>query len=121
MWRNGRRNGLKIRWAVNGPCRFESGYRHAQKMILRGRLVMISVNLSRNKPCVLTTWAASIRIPMEIRPFLVIALTSLCGLIVPVVNVRADVDPAMVDTWETSGVNANGPWKLIWDIRPDSS
>jgi protein subunit release factor B len=27
MWRNGRRNGLKIRWAVNGPCRFESGHR----------------------------------------------------------------------------------------------
>jgi hypothetical protein len=28
MWRNGRRNGLKIRWAVKGPCRFESGHRH---------------------------------------------------------------------------------------------
>ena len=27
MWRNGRRNGLKIRWAVTGPCRFESGHR----------------------------------------------------------------------------------------------
>ena len=27
MWRNGRRNGLKIRWAVIGPCRFESGHR----------------------------------------------------------------------------------------------
>ena len=27
MWRNGRRNGLKIRWAVKGPCRFESGHR----------------------------------------------------------------------------------------------
>jgi hypothetical protein len=29
MWRNGRRNGLKIRWAVKGPCRFESGHRHS--------------------------------------------------------------------------------------------
>ncbi len=28
MWRNGRRNGLKIRWAFKGPCRFESGHRH---------------------------------------------------------------------------------------------
>ncbi len=27
MWRNGRRNGLKIRWAITGPCRFESGHR----------------------------------------------------------------------------------------------
>jgi NAD(P)H-dependent FMN reductase len=27
MWRNGRRNGLKIRWAIKGPCRFESGHR----------------------------------------------------------------------------------------------
>src|SRR5467141_3154578 len=25
MWRNGRRNGLKIRLAIKGPCRFESG------------------------------------------------------------------------------------------------
>ena len=31
MWRNGRRNGLKIRWAVIGPCRFESGHRHRLK------------------------------------------------------------------------------------------
>jgi hypothetical protein len=31
MWRNGRRNGLKIRWAVKGPCRFESGHRHPLK------------------------------------------------------------------------------------------
>jgi TPR repeat protein len=58
---------------------------------------------------------------MEIRPFLVTVGTSLCGLILLVVNVRGDVDPAMVGTWETSGVNANGPWKLIWEIRPDSS
>ena len=29
MWRNGRRNGLKIRWALKGPCRFESGHRHS--------------------------------------------------------------------------------------------
>jgi len=33
----------------------------------------------------------------------------------------ADVDPAMVGTWETSGVNANGSWKLTWEIRSDSS
>ena len=32
MWRNGRRNGLKIRWAVKGPCRFESGHRHPLKL-----------------------------------------------------------------------------------------
>ena len=31
MWRNGRRNGLKIRWALTGPCRFESGHRHTLK------------------------------------------------------------------------------------------
>ena len=30
MWRNGRRNGLKIRWAVKGPCRFESGHRQIE-------------------------------------------------------------------------------------------
>ena len=29
MWRNGRRNGLKIRWAITGPCRFESGHRQS--------------------------------------------------------------------------------------------
>jgi hypothetical protein len=33
MWRNGRRNGLKIRWALKGPCRFESGHRHFQLRI----------------------------------------------------------------------------------------
>src|ERR1043166_8786916 len=121
MWRNGRRNGLKIRWAVNGPCRFESGHRHAQKTILRGKLIITFVESSQNERCVLTRWAASIRFPMEIRPFLVTVGTSLCGLILLVVNVRGDVDPARVGTWETSGVNANGPWKLIWEIRPDSS
>src|ERR1700730_3393012 len=31
MWRNGRRNGLKIRWALKGPCRFESGHRYPVK------------------------------------------------------------------------------------------
>jgi hypothetical protein len=31
MWRNGRRNGLKIRWAVTGPCRFESGHRQLKQ------------------------------------------------------------------------------------------
>jgi TPR repeat protein len=35
--------------------------------------------------------------------------------------VLADVDPAMVGSWEISGVNANGPWKLLWEIRGDSS
>jgi hypothetical protein len=34
MWRNGRRNGLKIRWAVKGPCRFESGHRQFQLRIM---------------------------------------------------------------------------------------
>jgi hypothetical protein len=28
MWRNGRRNRLKILWAVTGPCRVQSGHRH---------------------------------------------------------------------------------------------
>lgn len=27
-WRNGRRGGLKIRWELNYPCRFESDLRH---------------------------------------------------------------------------------------------
>ena len=30
MWWNGRHNGLKIRWAVKGPCRFESGHRQSE-------------------------------------------------------------------------------------------
>ena len=37
MWRNGRRNGLKIRWAVTGPCRFESGHRHPEKPFYEGK------------------------------------------------------------------------------------
>jgi hypothetical protein len=42
MWRNGRRNGLKIRWAVIGPCRFESGHRHRLKSrFSQGRFVKI--------------------------------------------------------------------------------
>ena len=41
MWRNGRRNGLKIRWAVKGPCRFESGHRHPPKAILRVKTAQI--------------------------------------------------------------------------------
>src|SRR6476660_2228697 len=36
MWRNGRRNGLKIRWAVIGPCRFESGHRHYERAVFIG-------------------------------------------------------------------------------------
>src|SRR5204863_2743009 len=38
MWRNGRRNGLKIRWALNGPCRFESGHRHSETAFHEGKL-----------------------------------------------------------------------------------
>ena len=37
MWRNGRRNGLKIRWAVIGPCRFESGHRQFRCASLAGK------------------------------------------------------------------------------------
>ena len=37
------------------------------------------------------------------------------------VKAHADVDPGMVGTWETSGVNAQGPWKLTWEIHADSS
>src|SRR5438046_3715584 len=58
---------------------------------------------------------------MKIVPFLVTVLAALCASTLFVANGRADVDPAMVGTWETRGVNANGPWKLIWDIRQDSS
>ena len=36
------RNGLKIRWAVIGPCRFESGHRHGLKSrFSQGRFVKI--------------------------------------------------------------------------------
>src|SRR5256714_13817581 len=38
MWRNGRRNGLKIRWAVIGPCRFESGHRQFRSAPLTGNV-----------------------------------------------------------------------------------
>src|SRR5437870_5641461 len=38
MWRNGRRNGLKIRWAVIGPCRFESGHRQFRGVPLTGNV-----------------------------------------------------------------------------------
>jgi hypothetical protein len=51
---------------------------------------------------------------------LAIALVSLIGLGI-VVETQADVDPGMVGAWEVSGVNAQGPWKLRWDIRADSS
>jgi hypothetical protein len=37
------------------------------------------------------------------------------------VKAHADVDPAMAGTWETSGVNEHGPWKLTWEIQADSS
>ncbi len=42
-------------------------------------------------------------------------------LLVFVQPMFADVDPGMVGTWEVSGVNAQGPWKLTWEIREDSS
>ena len=58
---------------------------------------------------------------MKIVPFLVTVLAALCASTLFVANGRADVDPAMVGTWETRGVNANGPWKLIWDIRQGGS
>jgi TPR repeat protein len=45
-------------------------------------------------------------------------LVSLCFLVLPAL---ADVDPGMVGTWETNGVNELGPWKLTWEIRQDSS
>ena len=44
MWRNGRRNGLKIRWAVNGPCRFESGHRHSENVIFIGKFSRFGLN-----------------------------------------------------------------------------
>jgi hypothetical protein len=45
----------------------------------------------------------------------------LVTLILLAAKASADVDPAMIGTWETSGVNAYGPWKLTWEIRPDGS
>ena len=50
MWRNGRRNGLKIRWAVIGPCRFESGYRQfigKKRGPLNRQVVMSKSNLGK--------------------------------------------------------------------------
>src|SRR5882724_1854397 len=41
---NGRRNGLKIRWAVNGPCRFESGHRHSENVIFIGKFSRCGLN-----------------------------------------------------------------------------
>src|SRR5689334_15479868 len=61
------------------------------------------------------------RTAMKSGIFLVSVSAALCGLSLFVANGRADVDPVMVGTWETSGVNANGPWKLVWDIRQDSA
>ena len=45
MWRNGRRNGLKIRWAVTGPCRFESGHRQFQKVETLSRYIEIELGV----------------------------------------------------------------------------
>src|SRR3954463_11168191 len=45
MWRNGRRNGLKIRWAVIGPCRFESGHRQFRGVSLTGNVTSSVVHL----------------------------------------------------------------------------
>jgi TPR repeat protein len=42
-------------------------------------------------------------------------------ILIALVKAQGDVDPAMVGTWETSGVNAQGPWKLTWEIHADSS
>ena len=57
---------------------------------------------------------------MKPRSFLAIVLLSFINLSV-FVTAHADVDPGMVGTWETSGVNAQGPWKLTWEIHADSS
>ncbi len=96
--------------------------RCAGRMILRGKLIIISVNFSYDKTLRSNDVATNNRrIAMKIAPFLVVVLAALCALTLFVANGRADVDPAMVGTWETRGVNANGPWKLIWDIRQDSS
>src|SRR5438477_13095762 len=45
MWRNGRRNGLKIRWAVTGPCRFESGHRHPRASELLSAFLELEATL----------------------------------------------------------------------------
>jgi Sel1 repeat-containing protein len=44
-----------------------------------------------------------------------------CITLSVLVKAHADVDPGMVGTWETSGVNEHGPWKLTWEIHADTS
>ncbi len=58
---------------------------------------------------------------MTHRLSLLVAFVSFVNLIPLATRVRADVDPVMVGTWETSGVNAYGQWKLTWEIRPGGS
>ena len=57
---------------------------------------------------------------MQRRTYLAIICLLFVNL-VGLVNARADVDSAMVGTWETTGVNDHGPWKLTWEIHADSS
>jgi tetratricopeptide (TPR) repeat protein len=59
-------------------------------------------------------------ISMKPRTFLAVIPLLYINLIL-FVKAQADVDPGMVGTWETSGVNEHGPWKLTWEIHADSS
>ena len=58
---------------------------------------------------------------MKLRTRWAIFLFLRLGLLFLVQPALADVDPGMVGTWETSGVNEHGPWKLTWEIHADSS
>ena len=55
------------------------------------------------------------------KPFAYLGFAFVSCITLIALKAHADVDPAMVGTWETSGVNAQGPWKLTWEIHADSS
>ena len=51
MWRNGRRNGLKIRWAIQGPCRFESGHRQFLENDFRMEIIKTAAWIASRRHC----------------------------------------------------------------------
>jgi tetratricopeptide (TPR) repeat protein len=57
---------------------------------------------------------------MKPRTYLAFACLLLVNL-VGLAQAHGEIDPAMVGTWETTGVNDRGPWKLTWQIHADGS
>ena len=55
------------------------------------------------------------------KPFTYLGFAFVSIILIALPKAHADVDPAMVGTWETNGVTAQGPWKLTWEIHADSS